>query len=247
MVPAVDIVIPVLNEEKGLPQSMMILSQFLHDNLSRNPWRIVIADNGSTDNTGSVSEMLAQKYPGISYVYIPQRGRGRALRTAWLESDADIVSYMDVDLSTDLNSFPRLIQAIEEGYDIAIGSRLSARAKVRRSLKREVISRSYNMMIKSLFFVSFSDAQCGFKAVSRNAAQALVPLVKNNNWFFDTELLIIAAKRGFRIREIPVDWVEDPDSRVKVLRTAWEDFKGLMRLRFGGIPSVPANVMAGRD
>jgi len=247
MVPAVDIVIPVLNEEKGLPQSMMILSQFLHDNLSRNPWRIVIADNGSTDNTGSVSEMLAQKYPGISYVYIPQRGRGRALRTAWLESDADIVSYMDVDLSTDLNSFPRLIQAIEEGYDIAIGSRLSARAKVRRSLKREVISRSYNMMIKSLFFVSFSDAQCGFKAVSRNAAQALVPLVKNNNWFFDTELLIIAAKRGFRIREIPVDWVEDPDSRVKVLRTAWEDFKGLMRLRFGGIPSVPANVMAGRN
>ena len=247
MVPAVDIVIPVLNEEKGLPQSMMILSQFLRDNLSRNPWRIVIADNGSTDNTGSVSEMLAQKYPGISYVYIPQRGRGRALRTAWLESDADIVSYMDVDLSTDLNSFPRLIQAIEEGYDIAIGSRLSARAKVRRSLKREVISRSYNMMIKSLFFVSFSDAQCGFKAVSRNAAQALVPLVKNNNWFFDTELLIIAAKRGFRIREIPVDWVEDPDSRVKVLRTAWEDFKGLMRLRFGGIPSVPANVMAGRN
>lgn len=247
MVPAVDIVIPVLNEEKGLPQSMMILSQFLHDNLSRNPWRIVIADNGSTDNTGSVSEMLAQKYPGISYVYIPQRGRGRALRTAWLESDADIVSYMDVDLSTDLNSFPRLIQAIEEGYDIAIGSRLSARAKVRRSLKREVISRSYNMMIKSLFFVSFSDAQCGFKAVSRNAAQALVPLVKNNNWFFDTELLIIASKRGFRIREIPVDWVEDPDSRVKVLRTAWEDFKGLMRLRFGGIPSVPANVMAGRN
>jgi len=247
MVPAVDIVIPVLNEEKGLPQSMMILSQFLHDNLSRNPWRIVIADNGSTDSTRSVSEMLAQKYPGISYVYIPQRGRGRALRTAWLESDADIVSYMDVDLSTDLNSFPGLIQAIEEGYDIAIGSRLSARAKVRRSLKREVISRSYNMMIKSLFFVSFSDAQCGFKAVSRNAAQALVPLVENNNWFFDTELLIIAAKRGFRIREIPVDWVEDPDSRVKVLRTAWEDFKGLMRLRFGGIPSVPANIMAGRN
>jgi len=247
MVPAVDIVIPVLNEEKGLPQSMMILSQFLHDNLSRNPWRIVIADNGSTDSTRSVSEMLAQKYPGISYVYIPQRGRGRALRTAWLESDADIVSYMDVDLSTNLNSFPRLIQAVEEGYDIAIGSRLSARAKVRRSLKREVISRSYNMMIKSLFFVSFSDAQCGFKAVSRNAAQALVPLVKNNNWFFDTELLIIAAKRGFRIREIPVDWVEDPDSRVKVLRTAWEDLKGLMRLRFGGIPSVPANVVAARN
>ena len=244
---AVEFVLPVLNEERTLGPSVTRLHAYLSANLAHYDWRILVADNGSTDDTPEVAARLTADLDRVGYLRLEQRGRGRALRHAWLESDADIVSYMDVDLSTDLHSFPRLIQAIEEGYDIAIGSRLSARAKVRRSLKREVISRSYNMMIKSLFFVSFSDAQCGFKAVSRNAAQALVPLVKNNNWFFDTELLIIAAKRGFRIREIPVDCGEDPDSRVKVLRTAWEDFKGLMRLRFGGIPSVPANVMAGRN
>ena len=239
MVPTVDIVIPVLNEEETLPQSAMILNQFLSENLPNNPWRVVIADNGSTDNTRSVGEMLARKYPGISYVYVPQRGRGRALRTAWLESNADMMSYMDVDLSTNLNSFPKLVQAVEEGYDIAIGSRLIGGAKVTRSLKREVISRSYNLIIKALFFFPFHDAQCGFKVMNRRAAKVLVPLVQNNNWFFDTELLVIAAKRGFSVKEIPVEWVEDPDSRVGVLSTAWEDIKGLLRLRFGGIPDLP--------
>ena len=246
MEPAVDIVIPVLNEEKALPQSVMILSQFLRESLPNNPWRIVIADNGSTDNTRTVSEMLAQKYPGVSYVYIPQRGRGRALRAAWLESNADLMAYMDVDLSTRLDSFPKLVQAIEEGYDIAIGSRLNAGAKVTRSLKREVISRSYNIMVRSLFLVPFNDAQCGFKVMSRRTAKALVPLVQNNNWFFDTEMLIIAAKRGFRIKEVPVEWMEDPDSRVKVFKTAWEDIKGLLRLRFGGIPSLPPHAANGQ-
>ena len=240
MVPTVDIVIPVLNEEETLPQSAMILNQFLSENLPNNPWRVVIADNGSTDNTRSVGEMLARKYPGISYVYVPQRGRGRALRTAWLESNADMMSYMDVDLSTNLNSFPKLVQAVEEGYDIAIGSRLVGGAKVTRSLKREVISRSYNLIIKAFFFFPFHDAQCGFKVMNRRTARALVPLVQNNNWFFDTELLVIAVKRGFRVKEIPVEWVEDPNSRVRVLSTAWEDIKGLLRLRFGGIPELPA-------
>ena len=246
MEPTVDVVIPVLNEEKGLSQSIMILSQFLRDNLPNNPWRILIADNGSTDNTRSIAEMLCQRYTGVSYLYLPQRGRGRALRTAWLQSDANIVGYMDVDLSTNLNDFPKLVGAIEEGYDIAIGSRLSPGAKVARSFGREITSRSYNLLIKALFFVPFSDAQCGFKVASRAAAQTLVPLVKNNNWFFDTELLIIAAKRGFRIKEIPVEWVEDPDSRVKVVRTAWEDIRGLMRLRFGGIPPLPAHTTSGQ-
>jgi glycosyltransferase involved in cell wall biosynthesis len=245
MEPAVDIVIPVLNEEEGLPKSMMVLSEFLRDNLLNNPWRIVIADNGSTDGTRSVSEMLSKKYPGVSYVYIPQRGRGRALKTVWLESNADMLAYMDVDLSTNLSFFPKLVQAVEEGYDVAIGSRLMSGAKVTRSFKRELISRSYNLLIKSMFFVPFQDAQCGFKVINRRTAQALVPLVRNNHWFFDTELLIIAAKRGFRIKEIPVEWVEDPDSRVKVVGTALEDIRGLMRLRFGGIPAVTSHPSVG--
>lgn len=233
----VDVVIPVFNEEKALPRNIVILADFLKANL-RNPWQIIIADNASTDNTRSVSEMLTQRYSGINYLHIPQKGRGRALKTAWLDSTADIVSYMDVDLSTDLSYFPQLVRSLEEGYHVAIGSRLSKGSRVTRSVKRELISRSYNMLIKSMFFVPFNDAQCGFKALTRKTAQAIVPHIKNDNWFFDTELLIIAAKRGYKINQLPVKWDDDQTSTVHITSTATEDIKGLLRLRFGGIPKV---------
>ena len=233
----VDIVLPVYNEEKALPRSIVILTDFLKSYL-RNPWQIVIADNASTDDTRSVSEMLREKYPGVNYLYLPQKGRGRALRTAWMESTADIVSYMDIDLSTDLVHFPQLMEAMESGYDVAIGSRLSKGSRVRRSLKREVTSRGYNLLVKSMFLTQFPDAQCGFKALTRQAALAIVPKIKNNGWFFDTELLIIAAKRGYKIKSVPVRWDDDPTTTVKIVRTAAEDVKGLLRLRFGGIPRV---------
>ena len=233
----VDIVIPVYNEEQALPRSIMILADFLKDNL-RNPWQIVIADNASTDKTKSVSDMLCERYSGINYLHIPQKGRGRALKAAWLDSTADIVSYMDVDLATDLTHFPQLVDSLQEGYDVAIGSRLSKGSRVSRSMKREVISRSYNLLIKSMFFTAFQDAQCGFKALTRQTAQAIVPHIKNNNWFFDTELLIIAAKRGYKIKQLPVKWDDDPTSTVNIASTATEDIKGLLRLRFGGIPAV---------
>ena len=238
----VDIVIPVFNEEQALPRSIVILADFLKANL-RNPWQIVIADNASTDKTQSVSEMLCERYSGITYLHIPQKGRGRALKAAWLDSTADIVSYMDVDLSTDLTHFPPLVESLQEGYHVAIGSRLSKGSKVSRSIKREVVSRGYNLLIKSMFFTPFQDAQCGFKALTRQAAKAIVPHIKNDNWFFDTELLIIAAKRGYRIKQLPVKWDDDPTSAVNIAGTATEDIKGLLRLRFGGIPLVapPAN------
>jgi glycosyltransferase involved in cell wall biosynthesis len=241
--PSVDIVIPVLNEEQQLPWSIATLSDFCLKSLTGYDWRIIVADNGSTDGTRAVSEKLALDIPGVSYLYIPQRGRGLALRTAWLASDADFLSYMDVDLSTRLEAFPKMLHALQNGHDVAIGSRLQRGSKVTRSLKREVISRCYNVMIKAMFFVPFNDAQCGFKMVSRRAARTLVPLIQNNHWFFDTELLIIASKRGFKIKEVPVEWVDDPDSRVKVVKTAWEDIKGLLRLRFGGIP-YPSETLA---
>ena len=237
MRPTVDIVIPVHNEERDLPRSIDILTKFLREKLE-NPWHIIIADNGSSDNTRSVGEMLASKYTGVSCIHMPQKGRGRALRQVWLESMGDIVSYMDVDLSTDLSHFPQLVRAIEEGSHIAIGSRLIKGSSVKRSLTREFISRSYSTLIRMMFFTPFRDAQCGFKALSRGAAKALVPLVKDNGWFFDSELLIIAAARGFRIKETPVHWEDDPDSRVKIIPTAWGDIKGLLRLRFGGIPEA---------
>ncbi len=233
----VDVVIPVYNEEQALPRSIVILADFLKANL-RNPWQIIIADNASTDRTQSVSEMLCERYPGITYLHIPQRGRGRALKAAWLDSTADIVSYMDVDLSTALLHFPRLIASLEQGYHVAIGSRLSRGSRITRSLKREFVSRSYNMLIKSMFWTPFADAQCGFKALTRETAEAIVPHIKNDNWFFDTELLIIAAKRGYRINQVPVKWDDDPNSSVNISGTAVEDIKGLLRLRFGGIPQV---------
>jgi glycosyltransferase involved in cell wall biosynthesis len=237
MAASVDIVLPVYNEQEALPGSVQELTEFLHANLA-NPWQVIIADNASIDATRAVSERLCREYPGVNYLYLPQKGRGRALRAAWLASDFDIVSYMDVDLSTDLAHFPQLIAALEGGYHLATGSRLSKGSEVTRAFKREFISRSYNLLVKSMFFTPFPDAQCGFKAMTRPAAQAIIPHIENNNWFFDTELLIIAAKRGYRIKSIPVKWDDDPTSTVNITRTATEDIKGLLRLRFGGIPQI---------
>ena len=235
---SVEIVVPVYNEEAALPDSIRRLTAFLEVNLP-NPWRVTIADNASVDATRAVAESLGREIPGVDYFYLPQKGRGLALRTAWLNSEADIVSYMDVDLSTDLAHFPQLIAALESGAHIAIGSRLSRESRVTRGFKREFTSRCYNLLIKALFFTAFPDAQCGFKALTRPAAQAILPHIANNNWFFDTELLLIAAKRGYRISSIPVRWEDDPTSTVNITGTALEDIKGLLRLRFGGIPKVP--------
>ena len=235
--PTVDIIIPVFNEEKILPKTIQALTRFLEDNLP-NPWQVTIADNASTDRTQAVSEMLCLQHRGVTYLRIPKKGRGRALRTAWLDSRADIVSYMDADLSTDLAHFPQLIRALELGSHIAIGSRLSKESQVTRGFKREFISRSYNLLINSIFFTGLPDAQCGFKALTHATAEVIVPHIKNNNWFFDTELLVIAAKRGFNITSVPVKWIDDPTSTVNVISTAKEDLKGLLRLRFGGVPRV---------
>ena len=237
---SVSLVLPVLNEERGLASSTLRLHEYLAANLAGCDWRIVIADNGSTDSTPDVAMQLARDHERVGYLRIEQRGRGRALRKAWLERDADIRGYMDIDLSTELEAIPRLIRSIESGgYDVAIGSRLKRGAVVSdRSLLREVISRCYSLLFRTMFLTGFSDAQCGFKAVSARAARDLLPLVQDNGWFFDTELLVTAEKRGFRIADIPVVWRDDPDTRVKILSTAWRDLKGLLRLRFGGLARV---------
>lgn len=230
--PAIDVVVPVYNEQAALPKNIPILCRFLASDAFPYDWRIVIADNASNDDTRQVAERLARELAHVEYLYIPVKGRGFALKEAWGQSDRDIVSYMDVDLSTGLEAFPPLIAAIaEEGYDIAIGSRLARRARVKRGLRREALSRGYNLLIKALFRTHFSDAQCGFKAAKTSVAQRLLPLVRDCSWFFDSELLIIAEKMGLAIAEIPVRWLEDPDTRVRIGKTVWEDIKGLWRLR----------------
>jgi glycosyltransferase involved in cell wall biosynthesis len=237
---SVDVVIPVYNEEHVLEQSIATLRDFLNENLSHT-WRIVVADNASTDGTLAVAQRLASENNDVVPFHIPQKGRGRALRATWLASEADVLTYMDVDLSTDIAFFPALVAAItDEGYDVAIGSRLKKGAKTTRSPRREFTSRVYNLMIKFSFWPSFQDAQCGFKAIARQAAHEIIPLIKNEEWFFDTEMLILADKGGYRIKEIPVRWEEDPDTRVNIRKTAMEDIRGLTRMRFKKIPKKPA-------
>ncbi|MCL0031883.1 glycosyltransferase family 2 protein [Dehalococcoidia bacterium] len=241
--PLVDIVIPVLNEEKALPVCLDTLQKFLSTDCPYS-CRIVIADNGSTDGTTEIASHLSDKHEEVSCMRIETRGRGRALKQAWLASTADIVAYMDVDLSTDLSSFPDLIRSLdEENFDLAIGSRLMKGSLVRkRTIKREITSRCYNMIIKSMFLNKFSDAQCGFKAMTTHSARILLPKIHDNGWFFDSELLIVAEKSGFKIKDIPVNWVDDPDSRVNVIKTAKDDLRGLFRLRFGGLSRVVTEI-----
>jgi len=231
----IDVVLPVYNEERVLAQSVATLRQFLKENLTH-PFRIVIADNASTDKTWELAQALSQQHSDVICLHLDQKGRGRALRHAWLNSSANIVSYMDVDLSTSLEAFPRLIQTIEAGYDVAVGSRLLPGSSVKRCLRRELASRSYNFLIKAMFLAKLSDAQCGFKALKREAAQELVPLIQDQGWFFDTELLILAHKKGYRIKEIPVAWVEGSDSKVSITKTALEELKGLLGMRFRPLP-----------
>ena len=240
MAATVDIVIPVLNEEVALPVCIEKLMAFTSDYPERD-WRIVVADNGSTDRTTDIAIELSEQHSNISLSRLEQRGRGRALKKAWRESEADVRLYMDVDLSTDLQSLPPLVAAIaDDGYEVAIGSRLIKDSEVvDRTVKREITSRGYNVMIHFFFpLTKWKDAQCGFKAISRRTAENILPLVKDNAWFLDTELLLLAGKAGYGIKEIPVHWEDDPDTRVKIVSTAWEDVKGLLRLRFKG-RSVP--------
>lgn len=228
----VDVVIPVLNEAHVLQQSVQTLREFLTAHLPCR-WRVVIVDNGSSDGTDAIARQLSHEHPDVRFVHLPRRGRGRALRHAWTQSDADIMCYTDVDLSTELAALPKMVQAIAaDGFDLATGSRLLPQSQTTRSPKREFISRCYNIFVKAVLWTSFSDAQCGFKAISRTACAALVPSVQDQGWFFDTELLTFAEKRGYRIADIPVRWIEDDDSRVKIVKTAWDDIKGVFRVRW---------------
>jgi glycosyltransferase involved in cell wall biosynthesis len=227
----VDVVVPVLNEAHVLERSIGTLHRFFEKHVEYN-WRLVIAENGSTDGTADLAQRLADGLSRVECLIIGARGRGRALRTAWRRPGADILCYTDVDLSTELEAFPRLFHAIvDEGYDLAVGSRLANGATTTRSLRRSMISRAYNQILRWSLQVGFSDAQTGFKAITREVADRVLPLVQDQSWFLDTELLVLAEKLGYRIADIPVRWIEDDDSRVRIVQTAWDDLKGVARLR----------------
>lgn len=228
-----EVVIPVYNEEVDLEASVRRLDAYLSDGLPY-AYRITIADNASTDATWSIAESLTAELDHVTAVHLAEKGRGRALKRVWLASEATVVAYMDVDLSTDLRALLPLVAPLISGHsDLAIGTRLASSSRVVRGPKRELISRCYNLILKGTLQVSFSDAQCGFKAIRRDVAGELLPLCEDNNWFFDTELLVLAQRTGLRIHEVPVDWVDDPGSTVDIVATATEDLRGIWRLGRG--------------
>lgn len=228
--PVVEVAIPVFNEEDVLERSTRRLRSYLDESF---PFEttIRIVDNASTDGTWDIAVRLADTVPGVTALHLDEKGKGRAVRAAWSSSSAQIVCYMDVDLSTDLDGLLPLVAPLLSGHsDVSIGSRFAVGAHVLRGARREVVSRLYNALLRGALRPQFTDATCGFKAARRETAQALLPLVCDNYWFFDTEFLVVAERNGFRIHEVPVDWVDDSDSRVDVASVAKQDLRGVARL-----------------
>ncbi len=244
-VPVLDVVIPVYNEQATLADSVYRLHRHLRDQFPF-PARITIADNASVDDTHRIAQALAAELGDVRVVRLEEKGRGRALQSVWSTSDAAVLAYMDVDLSTDLAALAPLVAPLISGHsDLAIGTRLGRGARVVRGPKREIISRCYNLILKSTLAAGFSDAQCGFKAVRADVAHRLLPHITDTGWFFDTELLVLAERTGLRIHEVPVDWVDDPDSRVDIVATATADLKGIARLVRGFAKgSIPVQTLA---
>ena len=235
----VDIVIPVYNEEEGLAASLYHLLSWV-DVHPLHEWKIVVANNASTDNTINIAHDFEKKFPGQIYVInIPTKGRGIALRKSWTRSEADICVFMDADLSTKLRHLPEIIDAIIiEGYDVCCGSRWLKESVVKRTLFRGIMSWTYNLILKLMLGFKINDAQCGFKAVKTTVAKKILPYVENNDWFFDSEFLIIAQKNNLRIKEIPIEWVDNAQSTVSVIKTIKQFLKEILRIRVNGVPKV---------
>ncbi len=233
--PLLEIFVPVLDEERALSASVARIRSFARERLAGYRVRITVVDNGSTDRTPAVARQLADRADDVGWLRLEQPGRGRALRHAWGRSEADVLVYTDVDLSADLAALPEMLRRIRDGADVAIGSRHLPDSRVTRSALRGLLSRGYNLLVRGLFGAGFSDAQCGFKAITRSAARALVPRVRDDAWFFDTELLLLAERLGYTVEEVGLRWVEDRDSRVLIVATVLADLRGLARLRLGGL------------
>ncbi len=248
---SIDVVLPVYNEQTDLAEAVRRLHAYLSTSLPYS-FRITIADNASTDRTPEIADELAARYQQVGVLHLPEKGRGRALKAAWAQSQAMVLVYMDVDLSTDLAALLPLIAPVLTGHsDLAIGTRLHRGARVVRGPKREFISRSYNQILRRTLATHFSDAQCGFKAIRSDVARQLLPLIKDDGWFFDTELLVLAERTGLRIHEVPVDWVDDPNSSVDIVATAVADLKGVWRvgraLASGSLPLAQVRTQLGRN
>jgi glycosyltransferase involved in cell wall biosynthesis len=231
-----DVTIPVLDEEAALEQNVLVLHRFLQTHFPQpGQWRILIADNGSTDRTAEIAQRLARNVPEIAYIKVPERGVGLALKTSWGQSQADIVGYMDLDLATALPHFLQAYEALaERGYELVYATRLHPKSQVvNRPFKREVASRVFNAILKAYLGVGFSDGMCGFKFLHRSIYPELKQAgAQNNGWFFSTELLTTAEWLGKRIYELPVKWTDDAgSSKVEIIPLAKRYLRAMYELK----------------
>jgi glycosyltransferase involved in cell wall biosynthesis len=227
----VDIVVPAYNDADDIKKNIPKLSSFCKEKLKDYNYKILILENGSKDNTEKIVLDFKKHDTRVNYTHLKKVGRGNELINAWSRSDADYLCYMDIDLSTDIKSLPILIKKLENGYDICVGSKYLNRSKKERTFIRLILSRVYNTITGIYLGTTFTDAQCGFKAINKTVAKNVLPLIRDKNWFFDTELLYFSEKMGYRRAEIPIVWVEYGNSSVKIFKTIFDFLKKLRELK----------------
>jgi glycosyltransferase AglD len=232
------IVLPSYNEAKILEANITRLLEFIKANLSGHYFKIVIADNNSQDNTKEIALALQAKYPQVDYLFAPQQGKGNAISAPWLkwQDDFEIFIFMDADLATDLEALPKLILGIQAGNDLAIGSRNLPQSQVKRALFRQIFSLGYRLALKILLKTKIKDMPCGFKAVNQKVIKQIAPKIQEMTWFWDSELVYLAEKHGYKIKEVPVKWREprsgEDKSRVSFMQVSWLYLKKAWQLKF---------------
>jgi len=223
-------ILPVYNEQDCVGKNSLLLCDFLEEKI-QGDWTIRIVDNASTDNTLKMAQDASRECKKITVLHLDEKGKGRAIKNAMKDLSYDVYAFLDIDMSTDMNHIPELLRWIDEGYDVVIGSRLLPGSNTKRSFRREILSRGYNILTRLLLGLPVRDTHCGFKALTRSVVEDVVPKVEDNEFFFDTELLARANKTGYKIKEMPVSWIEDADSKVNVKRTVINYLKNLVKLR----------------
>jgi len=226
------ILIPAYNEEEVLEKNMLRLYNFLKENIKNYDWKILISDNNSIDNTLNIVKKLSNKYKEISFVHLDKRPMSYSIKKNWLAEEADIYMHMDADLSTDISHIPELIRGIEQGYDLVIGSRTSKKSKTSRSLQRSFMSLILISLIKFVFSIKLSDFQCGFKAINKDVRDNIIPKMKAVNvGFMGTEMLVVAHKKAYKIKEIPVVWEDNRISKSPIIGGIIDALKNIIKIK----------------
>lgn len=229
----IEITIPVLNEEETIKEKISEMIDYVVKNLSNRNIKFIIADNGSTDMTEEYSQELIKKYKNLKYIKLPEKGVGLALKASWSSSEADYVGYMDLDIATDLSALKDVVLEMDKGSEIINGSRLLKKSEViNRTFIREFTSRMFNFLLKVILKVKFTDGMCGFKFFKRKTIQSLINTgIDTKGWFFSTEILVKGYWKGIEIKEIPVKWTDDRNSKVKIISLSLNYLKNIFKLK----------------